>query len=276
MTRFTIVLFVALTTFLSTVSLAEEPVNSDCPFTGNPVNPEVTTKVGEDSVAFCCGGCLSGFNKWEDERKATYVAEQKASNAKSYTKDDANVLYVKTPYLLDTCPITGKKLDSMGGEVVEIINGREVRFCCASCPEKFKSDKEAQFKILDVLMIKQQLPFYPTDTCLVSGKTLDFHGGAINFIYGNRLFRTCCNNCKSEFLDDPAKFVPEIDDIIIKTQKKTYPLTTCVIGKGPLDGMGGPDNMIVGNRLVQLCCGSCRPKVLSNPLAAFALIDAAK
>jgi hypothetical protein len=40
--------------------------------------------------------------------------------------------------------------------------------------------------------------------------------------------------------------------------------------------MGGPDNMIVGNRLVQLCCAGCRPKVLKNPLAVFAEIDKAK
>ena len=57
--------------------------------------------------------------------------------------------------------------------------------------------------------------------------------------------------------------------------KKTYPLTTCVIGEGPLDGMGGPDYMIVGNRLVQLCCSGCRAKVLKDPLATFAIIDAA-
>jgi len=34
--------------------------------------------------------------------------------------------------------------------------------------------------------------------------------------------------------------------------------------------------LVVGNRLVQLCCGGCKAKVLKDPLAAFALIDAAK
>jgi hypothetical protein len=265
-------LFVATAT-LNTFTFAGTPVNSTCPFTGNPVNPEVTATVGEDTVAFCCNGCLGGFEKWEDERQLKYVAKQKSSLAKS---EGGSALEVRTPYLLDICPISGEKLGSMGDPIVEVIDGREVRFCCAGCVPKFNADKESQFKKLDALMIKQQLPFYPTNTCVISGKTLDFHGGAVNFIYGNRLFRTCCNDCKAEFLEDPAKHIPELDEEIIKVQKKKYPMTTCVIGKGALDGMGGPDYMIVGNRLVKLCCAGCRDAVLKDPLGTFAIIDAAK
>jgi len=125
-------------------------------------------------------------------------------------------------------------------------------------------------------MIKQQLPYYPIDTCVVSGEKLNSKGAAVNFIYGNRLFRTCCNDCKTEFLADPKELVAELDEAIIKAQQKTYPLDYCIIGRGPLDGMGGPDHMIVGNRLVELCCAGCRPKVLKDPQAAFAEIDKAK
>ena len=248
------------------------PINETCPFTGNPVNPEVTTTVGEVEVAFCCGGCKGGFEKWEDTKKMAYITDLKTDKK---VKDAKSSVVVHTPYLLDICPISGNALDSMGGAVTEIIDGREIRFCCAGCPPKFKEDKKAQFEKLDALMIAGQLPYYPTTTCIISGEDLEFHDGIVNFIYGNRLFRVCCNNCKAEFLEDPAKYVPELDEEIIKVQKKTYPLTTCIIGKGPLDGMGGPDYMIVGNRLVQLCCSGCRDKVLKDPLAAFALIDAA-
>jgi hypothetical protein len=256
---------------LPSISFAVEPVNDMCPFTGNPVNPEVTAQVGDDSVAFCCGGCRGGFEKWDDERKIAYVAEQKAT--KQAAKES---LAVTTPYLLDTCPITGNKLGSMGEPPVEIIDGREVRFCCAGCIPKFKANKVAKFKEIDAKMISLQLPYYPIDTCVVSGEKLDSKDAVVNFIYGNRLFRTCCNDCKDEFLADPSKFVPELDAAIIKIQKKSYPIDYCVIGRGELDGMGGPDNMIVGNRLVQLCCAGCQPKVLKNPLAVFAEIDKAK
>jgi len=260
---------------LPTIVFASEPVNETCPFTGNAVNPNVTARVGEDSVAFCCGGCLNGFNKWEDSRKEMYVAEQKALHAKP-AEATAEELVVKTPYLLDVCPITGKKLGSMGEVVVEMIDGREVLFCCAGCPPKFKENKKEMFASLDKLMIAQQLPYYPITTCVVNGEELDSKDAVVDFIYGNRLFRTCCNDCKTEFLEDPAKFIPELDEAIVKAQQPTYPLDYCVIGRGPLDGMGGPDHMIVGNRLIELCCAGCRPKILKDPLAAFAEIDKAK
>ena len=258
---------------ITTSTFAGDPVNSTCPFTGNPVNPEVTIAVGEDTVAFCCGGCRGGFARWDEEKQLTYIAEQKTEKQTAEAKSEVSV---HTPYLLDICPISGIKLGSMGDAAIEIIDGREIRFCCADCVPKFKTDKEAQFKKIDALMIEQQLPYYPTDTCVISGEKLDFHGSTVNFIYGNRLFRTCCNNCKAEFLEDPAKYVPELDEAIVKKQKRTYPISTCVIGKGPLSGMGGPDYFIVGSRLVQLCCAGCRDKVTKDPLAAFAIIDAAK
>jgi len=267
-----IISLIAVTTIAS-LTFALTPINETCRFTGNPVNAEVTYAVGDVEIAFCCNGCKGGFAKWDKEKQTTYIADQKAEKQ---VADAKSKMVVHTPYLLDTCPISGNKLDSMGGSVTEIIDGREVRFCCAGCPPKFKADKESQFKKLDALMIAQQLPFYPTNTCVISGESLDFHGGVVNFIYGNRLFRTCCNDCKAEFLSEPAKYVPELDEEIIKVQKKKYPLKTCVIGKGALKGMGGPDYMIVGNRLVQLCCSGCRATVLKNPLATFAIIDAAK
>jgi YHS domain-containing protein len=159
---------------------------------------------------------------------------------------------------------------------IEIIDGREVRFCSADCIPKFNADKEAKFKEIDAKMIAQQIPWYPITTCIVSGDELNIHSSAVDFIYGNRLFRTCCNDCKGEFLTDPKNYVAELDEEIVKAQKRTYPLTTCIISTGPLDGMGGPDLMIVGNRLVQLCCAGCRDRVLADPLKVFALIDAGK
>ncbi|MDP6480157.1 MAG: hypothetical protein QGI75_08960, partial [Phycisphaerales bacterium] len=61
---------------------------------------------------------------------------------------------------------------------------------------------------------------------------------------------------------------------IVKNQLPRYPMTTCPIGK-ELDGMGGPVNMIIGNRLVQLCCDSCRSGVLKDPLKVIKQLDEA-
>jgi len=274
MELFKLIILVAI--LLPTLAYAGEPVNKTCPISGEDINPDITVNVGYDTIGLCCNGCVKGFKKWDREKQLKYIADQKSEQSTPKVTEEVTELAVQTPYLLDTCPISGKKLGSMGDTIVEVIDGREVRFCCDKCPPKFKEDKTAQFKKLDALMIKQQLPFYPINTCVISGESLDFHGGVVNFIYGNRLFRTCCNDCKAEFLDEPAKYVPELDEEIIKVQKRKYPLTTCVIGKGALKGMGGPDYMIVGNRLVQLCCAGCRGGVLKDPLGTFAIIDAAK
>lgn len=255
------------------LALAGDPINENCPISDSPINPKLTTTVGEDTVAFCCNGCIKGFKNWDEEKQLLFVAEQKANAQEA---SEVSAIGVSAPYLLDICPISGKKLGEMGDVVVKKIDGREVRFCCGGCVSRFEKDKKAQFVKLDKLMITNQLPFYPLTTCVVSGEELDEHDASVDFILGNRLFRVCCNDCKDMLTKSPSKFVSELDEAIIKAQKKTYKLTTCVIGKGPLDGMGGPDYMIVGSRLVQLCCAGCREDVLKDPLAAFTLIDDAK
>ncbi len=47
------------------------------------------------------------------------------------------------PYPLDTCAVTGEKLDSMGGAVVKIYAGQEVKFCCKGCIKTFEKDLDA-------------------------------------------------------------------------------------------------------------------------------------
>jgi hypothetical protein len=44
------------------------------------------------------------------------------------------------PYPLDVCAISGEKLDDMGGAVVKVYNGQEVKFCCGGCVKKFEKD----------------------------------------------------------------------------------------------------------------------------------------
>ena len=38
------------------------------------------------------------------------------------------------PWPLDTCAVSGEKLDSMDDAVVYDHEGRDVRFCCKACP----------------------------------------------------------------------------------------------------------------------------------------------
>ncbi|MBC7771534.1 MAG: hypothetical protein H7210_03460 [Pyrinomonadaceae bacterium] len=44
--------------------------NAACPFTGRPVNPEMTPVAFQDKkVGFCCNGCSSKWNSMTDAQK---------------------------------------------------------------------------------------------------------------------------------------------------------------------------------------------------------------
>jgi YHS domain-containing protein len=46
------------------------------------------------------------------------------------------------PYPLDVCIVSGEKLGSMGDPISIVHEGQEIKFCCDSCPPKFKKDPE--------------------------------------------------------------------------------------------------------------------------------------
>lgn len=101
-----------------------------CPITGEPLTAmgePVETLIGHRLVKLCCAGCLD---------KAS--ADPEATLAKL----DAAVVAQQGPgYAAETCPVTGMKLDAMGGAIDAVYAGPEgatlVRFCCGGCPPKF-------------------------------------------------------------------------------------------------------------------------------------------
>jgi len=177
------------------------------------------------------------------------------------------------PYPLDTCPVSGEKLGGMGDPIVIQHEGREFRFCCEKCVKKFKSDSAKFIAQVDEKIIAQQKASYPLDTCVVSGEELD--EDAITVVVNNRLIRTCCKKCARKVKSSPEKFLAKIDQAIIAQQSKKYPLQTCPISGEELGGMGKPVDMVIGNRLVRLCCKSCKKKVLKDPAKVLAQVEAA-
>ena len=180
-------------------------------------------------------------------------------------------------YTLATCPISGKALGSMGDPIVKQYDGREVRFCCKGCIGKFEADKEAGFKKIDAQLVKQQMHYYPFDTCIISDETLGEDGKeiAVNYVYKNRLVRLCCKDCIKDFNKNSAAYLKKIDAAIVKKQREHYPLENCVVGGGSLGSMGEPVEVIAGNRLVRFCCAGCKPKFEKNPAKYLAMVDAA-
>lgn len=187
-------------------------------------------------------------------------------------KDKAQAIanYVAEPYPLDACVVAGGKLGSMGKPVTLMYEGREVKFCCASCEPKFKADPDTYLKKIDEAVTEQQAASYPLSTCLISGD--DLGDKPINFVYENRLVRFCCEMCIDTFLKDPNTHVAKLNEAAVKAQLTDYPAKKCPVSGQDLGSMGKPINMMVGHRLVRLCCTGCIEKVQQNPGAIISKV----
>jgi YHS domain-containing protein len=187
------------------------------------------------------------------------------------------------PYPFDTCPITGKKLGSMGDSVTKLYDGREVRFCCTGCPGKFEKDRAAGLAGLDEKIVKDQSALYPLKTSVVTGKELPVPASGASpakpfeFVYGNRLVRLGAEVEKAEFLKDPKRYLGELDTAVIGAQLKDYPLKTCPVSNEELGGeMGEARNKVIAGRLIRLCCNDCKKDVERDPAKYIAMVDGAR
>jgi YHS domain-containing protein len=114
-------------------------------------------------------------------------------------------------YPLDTCPVSGKKLGSMGEPVDYLHDGRLVRFCCKGCIKRFQAEPEKYLEKLDAAAFAKQKKDYPLDTCVVSGEKLGSMGEPVDYLHDGRLVRFCCKGCIKGFHKDPEKFLKKLD-----------------------------------------------------------------
>lgn len=190
-----------------------------------------------------------------------------AGDAKDTPEDKEQALpnYVAAAYPLETCVVAGGKLGSMGKPVTLVHEGREVVFCCASCEPKFKAEPEKYIAKIDAAVVENQADSYPMETCLISGDALG--DNPTEYVYENRLVRLCCDICIETFLKDPAKHLTDLNAAAVKAQLADYPAKKCPVSGADLGSMGKPIDMMVGDKLVRLCCDGCNKKVQANPAA---------
>ena len=217
---------------------------------GSMGDPIIKTYDGRE-VRFCSQACVPQFEEKPDEFR-------KQIDAKII---EAQLMH----YPIDTCIVLGSRLGSMGEPVNLVHNNRLVRFCCAGCEPKFKSDPAKFLATLDKKIIEQQVKMYPLDTCVVMGGKLGSMGEPVNYIYNNRLVRFCCAGCIKRFEADPASYMEKIDKAYADTQRAAYPIDTCVVADGPLGSMGEPYELVAGNTLVRFCCKGCLPAFQKEP-----------
>lgn len=164
-------------------------------------------------------------------------------------------------YPLSTCPISGKELGSEA--VSKEYDGRQVKFCCGGCPAGFEKAKEENLAKLDKAIIEQQEKDYPLTTCINSGKDLGEH--PVSFVIGNKLMKTCCENCKAKLEGDKAAALEKHAAAIIEKETPNYPAKKCPVSGEELGAMGDTVNVVIGDKLVKLCCAGCEKKVAAEP-----------
>lgn len=217
-------------------------------------------------VLFLMLGCGQASGDATDDPHAGH--EHQTTAMSSFSEDDSKSEtalpnYVAAPYPMQTCVVAGDKLGSMGKPTSLVHEGREVKFCCAACEPKFKADPEKYLAKIDAAVVEQQLASYPLDTCVISGDKLG--DKPVNFVYENRLIRFCCDMCVDTFLKDPNTSIAKLNAAAVKAQLADYPAKTCPVSGADLGSMGKPIDMMVGHRLVRLCCDGCVGKLNANP-----------
>lgn len=191
-----------------------------------------------------------------------------------------------SPYPLSTCPVSGKPLTKdaavliMEDSVNPLNDGREIKFCCPNCIETFKADPAKFLPTIDAAIIAQQKARYPLTHCAVMTEDELPAAGQPDadkikeVVVLNDLVRLCCAGCMKKLKKDPAKYLVEINAAVIASQKKTYALVTCPISGEELPEE--PADIVIGERLVRLCCAGCGDKARQDPTAIFAKLDAAE
>lgn len=150
-------------------------------------------------LQFCCDSCKEEFvknpGKWIEKIDREILEQQIGS------------------YPLETCPVSGEKLGSMGPAVNIVVANRLVRLCCGGCEKAVRANPAKFIEQIDTAAADAQREAYPLETCVVSGEKL---GGAmgdpVEIVYAGRLVRLCCESCKKPFNETPHTYLKKLDE----------------------------------------------------------------
>ncbi len=189
-----------------------------------------------------------------------------------------------SPYPLATCPVSGRPLTKdavifvMEDKANPLNDGRELRFFCPNCLDSFKTDPQKYLPAIDAAIIAQQKARYPLTNCVVMNEDPLPASGAPDadkireVVVLNDMVRLCCPGCMKKLKKDPTKYLADIHAAVIATQMKNYALVTCPISGEALPAK--PADIVIGERLVRLCCSGCAKQARKDPTAIFAKLDA--
>ncbi len=175
------------------------------------------------------------------------------------------------------CPVSGKKLGSMGRPIKSIVNGKPVYVCCQGCTNALKANPK---KYLAKLASFTPTPLRATkaDTAAIAHQkicpVMDEKLGSMGTpwkvnVNGQDVF-VCCKGCIKFIQKNPKKYITKIpaplptkatksDAAAIDRQK------LCPVMDEKLTAMGGPWKVFVKGQPVYVCCKGCIKKVQQKP-----------
>jgi YHS domain-containing protein len=173
-----------------------------CPVSGEKLgsmgDPIIKQYNGRE-VRFCCNMCIGRFEK----------------NTESYFKQiDEQMIADQLPYYpMSTCVVSGEALSEDGEDTaINIIHAnRLVRLCCNMCKKEFKQDPGAFVAKIDKAAADAQRADYPLGTCMIGGK-LGSMGEPSEIVLAGRLVRFCCSMCEPKVIENPAKYLAQLDE----------------------------------------------------------------
>lgn len=144
-------------------------------------------------LKFCCKDCVAKFEadrrQYLPKLDAAIIAQQRAT------------------YPLDRCLVM---LDEKLGQDSKafVYGNRCYLACCSKCINNFQKSSARYVTAYEKALTGRQRNGYPLDTCVVSGEKLgEKH---VDFVIGNQLVRTCCEECEKKVLENPSAYLPKI------------------------------------------------------------------
>jgi hypothetical protein len=169
-----------------------------------------------------CGGG-SDKNAGSPKEKPGSDAAVKAARAKLSAEDQE---WVEAQ---DLCPVSGKRLGSMGTPVQVTIKDQPVFLCCESCRDKALADPDKTLAKVEELTVQtSRAKLSPEDRRLVDAQDFcavmeDSRLGAMGeplkvMIKGKPVF-LCCKGCEKKALANPDKTLAKVEEL--KAKHKT-------------------------------------------------------
>lgn len=148
------------------------------------------------------------------------------------------------------CPIAGKPIDK---EHFVDYEGQRVYFCCANCPEKFKTFPD---KYLFVMYQDGVAPENVQTHCPVMGEPLENRDQYVQVL--NKRYYVCCEKCLKPATKSPAKLADKLEG--------RKPQTNCPVMGGEIDKEA---TAVVQGQTVYYCCPGCDEKMQKDPAKYF-------